>query len=661
MKLKYPHLCSPVTIRGITLKNRILSAPMGIWAMCPENGVPESTLKYFEERAAGGAATVVLGDTQVNAGDPEDEKVGKILHIRTPDAPIALLTEFADRARQHGSLASIELSHVGRGLIPPGPEGAMMGNMMARMQGRKTGPGYSIFYGPVGYKTAVTETIQMTKERIKMTIGYYVECAAVLKRCGFQMITIHGAHGKLIDQFLEPGNTRDDEYGGSLENRMRFAIEVIDAVRQVVGENFIIEMRVSSHDTVKEKQRFEELITLVNRLEGKIDILNVSTHSMPGGDSEHVMMPGYLQAPAPNVIRAAVVKERVNVPVSAVGAIISPEVAEEIIASGKADFVAMGRPLLADPEFGNKARRGREDDIRQCIGCNKCLDVMHMTHVIRCSVNPRAGKEYSTPAGKAAVKKKVAVIGGGVAGMQAAITAADRGHDVTLFEKSGRLGGMLAYFAGDDLKYRLNNLRDYFIRQVNKSGISVKLNTNATGAMITKLAPDAIILAAGSNPCIPNIKGAGGKNVLDVRETYDRIDNMPKRVAIIGGNLGGCELAASLNKHGNQVTIVEMMPRLAPDSRMMDSALVKLLKGVTAETDACCTEIRNNGVVFKRGNKEQFVEADVVVLAVGMSADRSLVDKLRFAAPEFAEAGDCSEVATVTEAIRSGYYAALDI
>jgi len=361
-------------------------------------------------------------------------------------------------------------------------------------------------------------------------------------------------------------------------------------------------------------------------------------------------------------MRAAAIKARVKVPVSTVGAIISPNIAEDILASGKADFVAMGRPLLADPDFANKAHLGQAEDIRPCIGCLKCLEMMHGTHVIRCSVNPRAGKEYSLDHIKPVMgKKKVAVIGGGVAGMQAAIVAAGRGHDVTLFEKNDRLGGMLAYFAKDDLKYRLNNLREYFIRQVNKSSVVVKLNTEATAKVIEEFAPDAIILAAGSNPIVPNIKGVEDKIVLNVREAYTQIDSLPKRIVIVGGNLGGCELAASLNKRGHKVTVIEMMSRLHPGGPMMDRTIDRLMDGVTTEINAVCTEIRENGAVFTREGKEQFVEADAVILAVGMEAERNLADPLLFAAPEYVEAGDCTKAATVNEAIRAGYFAALDL
>lgn len=657
MKTKYTHLFKPITIRGITLKNRILSSPLGIWALIPEDGLNESWLRYICERAAGGAATVSLGDTQVNAGTPEEEAVGKILKLSGRDVAVAYLSEFADAIHQHGALATIELAHIGSGGMSADGKGT---------------------YGPIA-KKGMFPGLKMSHGQIKETVRQYTDCARTMKQAGFKMLTIHGGHGKLIDQFLNFTNDRDDEYGGSLENRMRFCIEVVDAIRAVVGEKFIIELRVSGVSPEDEPEAFEELVTLIERLEGKVDIINTSheANAPRRNDPESLKvsgpmapfngetaMPGYLMPPAPNAKYAAALKARIkNTYIAAVGAIITPDIAEGILNEGGADFVLMGRPLIADPLLPKKARRNRPEDIRPCIGCLKCLDGMHGKHIMRCSVNPRIGKEYYTPLGeKALERKKVAIIGGGVAGMQAALTCAQRGHEVILLEKSGRLGGILSYFRNDGLKYRLNMLRDWFVHQIESSSVDVRLNTEATFKYLLELGPDAVILAAGSNPIVPHIPGIDGPNVMHVLPAFENLDKLPRRVAIVGGNLAGCEFAITLKDAGHEVTIIEMLPELHPGVGMsVGKELDWYMKGIRSETSARCTAVTDKGVVFERDGTETLVETDTVVYAVGMRSENSLSDELFEEFEDCFHVGDSREVATVTEAIRDGYYAALDV
>lgn len=649
MKTKYTRLFEPVTIRGVTFKNRILSSPIGVWALIPEDGLSESWLRYLSERAAGGASTVGMGDTQVNCCEPDCEAMGKVLQLRGPNVPWAYLSEFADIIHQHGSIATIELAHCGAGGLSADGKGT---------------------YGPVATKSPFGMGHAMDTAKIHETIRQFAECAGNLKRAGFKMVTIHGGHGKLIDQFFQPTNTRSDEYGGSLENRMRFCIEVVDAVRAAVGEDFVIELRVSGLTPEDNAERFEELATLVRALKGKVDIINTSHEPPHDPDSDgppmvgsdgSTSMPGYLLPPAPNAKYAAALKKAVGdgIYIGAVGAIITPEIAEELLENGSADFVIMGRPLIADPEFPKKARRNAAEDIRPCIGCLKCLNGMHEKHTMRCSVNPRLGKEYySAPDARAAVPKKVAVIGGGIAGMQAALTCAQRGHSVTLYERTTALGGIFKSFEGDDVKYRLNMLRNWYIRQIGKAGVDVRLNTEATLELLLRDEPDAVILASGSKPIVPRIDGIDGKNVMHVLEAIEKLDTLPHSVAIIGGNLAGCEFAVALLRSGREAAIIEMAPRLHMGGGMdIDWHIKKARK----EVNARCTGITEKGVVFERDGTETLVEADLVVYAVGMRAEDSLANQLREEFADFWQVGDCHRVATVYEGIREAYYAALDI
>ncbi len=648
MRTNYPRLFEPITIRGVTFKNRILSSPLGVWALIPEDGLQESWLRYLSERASGGAATVGMGDTQVNCCEPDCEGVGKVLQLRGENIPYAYLSEFADIVHQHGAVATVELAHIGSGGVS--------------VDGKGT-------YGPVARPGMFgTMGLVMDKEKIHETIRQFAECAATLKRAGFRMLTIHAGHGKLLDQFLQRTNNRQDEYGGSLENRMRFTQEVVDAIRGKVGEEFVIELRVTGLLPEDDPVRFEELATLVRSLKGRVDIINTSYEPPkdpnappgPGGSLDgSSTMPGYLLPPAPNAKYAVALKKAVGdgICVGAVGAILTPEIAEELLET--VDFVIMGRPLIADPAFPKKARRNAPEEIRPCIGCLKCLDGMHEKHTMRCSVNPRLGKEYyCRPEEKASVPKTVAVVGGGVSGMQAAITCAQRGHRVTLYERSGALGGILKSFAGDDVKYRLNMLRDWFLGEIGRSGVEVRLNTEVTPELLLSENPDAVILAAGSVPVVPAIEGIGGDNVLHVLKAIEKLPELPRNVAVIGGNLAGCEFAVSLLRSGRDCTILEMAPRLHMGG---GDDIDWHLKNARKETNARCTRVTEEGVVFERDGKEELVKADLVVYAVGMRSDQTLAKALREEFPEFYQIGDCKKAATVFECIHDAYYVALDI
>jgi pyruvate/2-oxoglutarate dehydrogenase complex dihydrolipoamide dehydrogenase (E3) component len=340
--------------------------------------------------------------------------------------------------------------------------------------------------------------------------------------------------------------------------------------------------------------------------------------------------------------------------------------AEEIIADGKADFVAMGRGLIADPEWPNKARREQEEDIIPCIGCYNCLEEVHYNHYFGCDVNPVTGREHRigelTPA---KVSKKVAVVGGGPAGMQAAIVAAERGHTVTLYEKSNSLGGLLKITEGNPIKYLLKKYKDYLICQVDKHDIDVKLDTIATPAMVEAGAPDVVIVASGSTHIIPHIPGVDRKNTFTAVDSHKPDVNLGKSVVIIGGNLVGCETALYIKSLDKEPTIVEMTDRLYSDANpVLGYSIQRHLDkgGIRCLTNAKCTEISDQGahIVLKNGNTE-IILADSVVLAVGMESTVNTVDSMLDCALDVIPIGDCVKPGTVREASRTGYYTALDI
>ena len=648
MKTKFPRLCQPITLGRVTFRNRMFSAPMGGTDITADCSVGPRTPGFYELRAKGGAAAVTASELVVH---PQTD-ASHMFHINlTTPGNLAGWTFLADAVARHGAVPSVELSHSGQ----------YAGTYLVDKDKKKslTQFGPSDWVRPDGIPVKA-----LTKEQIADIVKSYGEAATLAKRVGFQMVMVHGGHGWLVNQFLSPAfNHRTDEDGGSCENRLRFAREVLTEVRKAVGPGFPIEFRMSGAELFDGGYTLEDGVKIAQGVEDLVDLIHVSAGSYQFG-----FFTTHLPMFAPhgnNVYLAAEIKKHVHKPVATIGALNDPAQMEEIIASGKADVVEMARALLADPFLPNKVMAGQEDEIVRCLRCFTCMAERPTTGTRRCTVNPLIGRECEgTDVLPAARKKKVVVAGGGVGGMKAAITAAQRGHQVILLEKTDELGGILKSEQALPFKYEMYQLGLTFARQMEKEGVEVRLNTPATPELLEQLAPDALILAVGSSPIVPPLPGIDGDNVVVVNNYYLEKEKVADTVVVLGGGLAGCECAVHLGMEGKQVHLVEMRDSLAVDCNIRHRPILmqQVDKYTTVHTGLQGLRVTEEGLVCKDGKgNEVLIPGKTVICAVGQRSNRDTVNELRGCAPFVREIGDCARVSNITNAVYQGYHAALDI
>ncbi len=634
----YPHLFSPLRVGPLRFKNRILSAPTQIRQKDPNGHMNDYGIAYFEAKAKGGAAQVTIGDTPV---EPLYGATQFCSFQLDDPGSLASLSEVAAAIHQHGAIASLELSHGGKISVPAYNHG-----------NEPIGPMELTLPNAVHVRA-------MDQAMIRYIVDKFAQGAKTIQKCGFDMCTVHAGHGWLLGQFLSPlSNQRTDDYGGSLKNRARLTLEVLDAIRKACGKSFVIELRISGDEFASGGFQLEDMVEFCKMLEDRVDMLHVSAglHGIPSGLMR--MFPSNLLPHGCNVYLAARIKEAVSVPVAAVGAISSPEEAEKIIASGQADFVSLGRALIADPDFPNKARRGQA--IRPCLRCLNCLKSMNECRHLNCAVNPRVSSEHRLHVLQPTTPKRVLVIGGGPAGMTAAITARQRGHQVLLCEKSDRLGGLLIHADTDRRKEDLLRYKQYLVGQTETSGAEIRTGVTVTKAFIQTYAPDAVICAVGSRPLIPPVPGIEcAMSAMDAHLPGAAIGD---RVVIIGGGLVGCETALFLADQGKQVALLEMAPALAQeDAPLHRMALLQAMgTSIQAYTDCRCTGIGGSGVeAVDAAGDALILPADSVICAAGMRANTDVVDGLETGMTDFYPVGDCNRARNIHDAVSEGYFAAI--
>ncbi|MBR6812471.1 MAG: FAD-dependent oxidoreductase, partial [Oscillospiraceae bacterium] len=507
---------------------------------------------------------------------------------------------------------------------------------------------------------------QMPEEVILETIEKYAQAALRVKQAGFGMVLLHGGHGWFINQMMSPViNTRNDKWGGSIENRMRLPIMICDRIKEVCGKDFLIDFRFSAADVMNPGgYGIEDGVEMAKYIDGHVDLIHCSVGNHEVEESFTVVHPSMFLEEGCNLKYAAEVKKHVKTPVVTVGAFSDPAHMESVIAEGKADAIAIARGLLCDPELPNKARQGRDEDIDRCLQCLACFSGLLQTKHFSCALNPVTGRELENKFAACPVKhKKVMVAGGGIAGMKAALTAANLGHKVILCEISDHLGGVLRCEKDVSFKQKLDL---YLERQAGRvfahPNIEVKLNTAATYETAVQIEPDAIIAALGAKAVVPTfIPGWNRDNVFSAEHIYNDLSKSGKNVVILGGGLVGCELAVHLAMNGRSVTVLEMASRPNFEGNLLhgDAVLQKMKElGVKLKTGSKAVEIEQDGVITEDGTK---YGADTVIYAVGQQSRRDETDALRFAAPEFYSVGDCNLPATIAKANKEAYYAARDM
>ena len=648
MERKYPHLCSPITLGRTTFRNRMFSAPMGGTDIANDGCIGPKSTAFYELRAKGGAGAVTVSELMVH---PKTDGSHAYHLDESILNSLASATYTADAIRRHGAIPSIELSH----------SGMFAGTYMTDKSKQKSlsqwGPSDTVRADGVQVKA-------LTKDMIDEIVGAYAHVAGLVKRAGFEMLMVHGGHGWLINQFLSPMfNKREDEYGGPIENRARFAIEVLKAIREVVGPFFPIEFRMSGAEFVDEGYGIEEGIEIAKLVEPYVDLIHVSagTYQKTFG----ITHPSMFTDHGRNVFLAAEIKKHVSKPVATIGGLSDPEQMEEIIASGKADVVYMARQLLADPFLPRKVTENRDGDIVKCLRCFTCMAERAATSTRRCTVNPIIGREmegdevYPAP-----VKKKVLVAGGGPGGLYAAWTAARRGHQVILCEKEDTLGGILKSEQALPFKHEMYELSLTYAKFCRDAGVEIRLNTEVTKEYAERENADALIIAVGSSPLVPPIPGLDGENVVIVNNYYKEKDKVGDEVVVMGGGLAGCECAIHLGMEGKKVRLVEMRDVLAPDANVRHRLLLlkEIDKYVTVHTGHRALRVTSEGVVCAdKDNNEVLVPGASVICALGQRSRTDVVNELLDAAPFVRVIGDASRVSTITNAVYWGYHAALDI
>lgn len=639
--MDYLKLFTPFRIGKMEVKNRIVMSPMGLNAAHPDGRIGDDEIDYFEERARGGVGLIIAGCQFLT----EELAQGSLEGYLDKTYVIPQLTNLCEAVQKYGTKICAQLSC--------GTGKNAFSNMLKDVP-VSASPIPSMFNPDLLCRALTVEEIHEIMKQFNFS-------AKLLKNAGFDAIEVHAHAGYLVDQFMSAvWNKRTDEYGGTPEKRMRFAIEIVQSIRDAVGPDFPILFRIACKHHFEGGRTIEETVPMLKMLEDAgVDALDIDSGSYE--NIEYIFPPAYLgDACMEDVCEPA--RKAVSIPILNSGN-HTPETAVRLIESGNADFVMFGRPLIADPEIPEKLLKGKRKEVRPCIRCNDdCIGrIITRLTKISCSVNPIAGFEERIKDQKDEESKKVVVIGGGPGGMEAARSAAIAGHKVKLFEKDNSLGGQLKSAATPDFKSQLRELVEWYRHQMVIHNVDVHLNTEVAEDMPELDEADAIIVATGAVPLMPGIKGI--ENAVDIITAHENPDKLKgERIVYCGGGLSACDSALEIAMEGKKAVIVEMLDEVAIDDHFINkAALIPMLKryGVEIYTGHKVIEITSDGVkALTKDGKEVFIEGDTIVAAFGMKPNNTIAEKI---ASKYhlktRVIGDCKRIGKVGNAIREGFYA----
>lgn len=632
----YEKLFEPGRIGNLTLKNRLIMEPIGTRYADSRGHVTERYLAFLEERARGGIALITNEASRMIKPPPWPPFNLAI----NDDACIPGLSEITAVAKKHDTRILIELVHLGiigsefdPGLVPPAPS-------------------------PYRYHVSGVMLREMAIPEIEFVIQKHVEAAIRAKKAGYEGVMINVAHGTLLHMFLSPKrNRRTDEYGGSLKNRCRFATETIRRVRDAVGSDLCIVVRMVGDDFLDGGITTEDAVQQAPLfVEAGAEALDISAGVFH--TSAHKFTPTLLQDEGIRVPMTAAIKKAVNVPVVVSGKIRTPDLMEKILREGQADFIGLARPLLADPYVPNKIKEGRLEDIRPCIYCNlgcRHFQIKSEGFRVTCNVNPECGIEHEYKLVPAKTPEKVMVIGGGLAGMEAAMVLAQRGHRVDLYEKTEKLGGQWNVLAS--YRPEVSSITNYLTRELAKAGVRVHFNTPVDAELVRAQKPDAAVIATGATQKLPDIRGIDGKNVVLANDVLSGDVEAGAQVVVVGGGLVGMEAAVLMAKQGKKVSIVDVADIGNSVGYTLKEALLEemIAYGVYQYGNVVPDEITGNGVTIMIYGEWVLLKADTVVVAVGSESTNGLYEELKGLVPELHIIGDSAAPRNSLFAIHEGF------